>query len=905
MNSLTNDGHASPGGERRMADEIGDLLLAVRRGWALVAFATFVCLTVGVIYLARTGTTYKGFARVLVLQQGGRPWQIAGNAEAPRGGDTGDYIPTHVMIIKSPLIVRAALKRSGLGEDGLKDALTRLGVVRPDQAAKILEISYQSPSRDEALKMAGALVESYRDFLRKNYQNNANEVIQLITSARDQLGTEIKELEAKYLDFHRTHPVLAATEDGRSLSLRRLDQLDSAQNDAMIRQVRLKTQLELGRKLAADGKGLWSIASALKMIGEGADVASAAAGADQAPRTPEQLRARLAEVEDERRTAEQMVENLRIEDAALSAERTPSEDEIDRAFRAEPEAAALLAQLKTATSRRDSIRRMTRSSSDPSYSQAQRRVTAIQEELVQLYAMKRPALVEELSRDDGQESRQAVQKAEAELVVLKAQEKVLRERLAKLDADSASAAKGNGTAGVSAGPVAPAGAAGAQATALLDSIEESLNAIGTMRAEIRRTFEDDLKASKDTELDRLTEANLRSNLDRARAMFNSVVEQLKQAQLVSDYSSINAETLHEPDVTDLRPRWIVVLALALVAGLSLGTVAAFVADSLDARIRTVPEIRRALDLSVLGLVPHLPHEAEAVDDQVGLICQSAPRSMLAESYKSIRTNLEFHRRDRKLQVLLITSPHSGDGKSTSASNLAISLAHAGRKVLLVDADLRRPSQHLLYNLSRDRGLVHVLKGLLPVHLVTQRTVVDNLDFISCGPEVVNPAELLASPACSEFIENVRELYDVVLIDSSPLLAVTDPCVLGAHVDGVVLIVRANTITRQEAERTTEMLRNLGKPVVGTVINGITREQTGLWYGHGYGYGPSCGYGQPDGYGYGYGYGYGRGSFSGRTREPGRTRSYAGQGPPRALEAGNPVEGADLPLNGTPGQTVVS
>ena len=122
---------------------------------------------------------------------------------------------------------------------------------------------------------------------------------------------------------------------------------------------------------------------------------------------------------------------------------------------------------------------------------------------------------------------------------------------------------------------------------------------------------------------------------------------------------------------------------------------------------------------MLGLIPQIPDNTASSVGSVGMISHDLPRSLVAEAYKSIRTRLDFHRRNHRLHVLLITSPSSGDGKSTSASNLAISMAHAGRKVLLVDADLRRPSLHTYFTLNRSQGLVQVLKDTAPVGHVIQ------------------------------------------------------------------------------------------------------------------------------------------------------------------------------------------
>src|SRR5262249_19814471 len=149
-------------------------------------------------------------------------------------------------------------------------------------------------------------------------------------------------------------------------------------------------------------------------------------------------------------------------------------------------------------------------------------------------------------------------------------------------------------------------------------------------------------------------------------------------------------------------------------------------------VRTVPEVRRLLEMPVIGIVPQLTAgEMEAVKT-VGLLTHRVPRSALAETYKATRTTLEFIRRNRQAHVLMVTSANPGDGKSTTASNLAIALARAGRRVLLVDADLRRASLHAIYDISRDMGLADLLEGEGAVSLPVQPTVVAKLDVIPSG-----------------------------------------------------------------------------------------------------------------------------------------------------------------------------
>jgi capsular exopolysaccharide synthesis family protein len=248
------------------------------------------------------------------------------------------------------------------------------------------------------------------------------------------------------------------------------------------------------------------------------------------------------------------------------------------------------------------------------------------------------------------------------------------------------------------------------------------------------------------------------------------------------------------------------------------------------------------DLVVLGQVALLPEVQSATMGPVALISYAKPRSYWAEAYRAIRTNIDFlRRRNQRLQVLLVTSFHAGDGKSTSTSNLAISFALAGRRVLLMDADLRRPSLERVHGLPSERGLSQLLKDLLPLHQGVQRSRIENLDVITAGPEVPNPAELLSTPHLVELLDEARQAYDVVLIDSPPLLAVADPAIVGAVVDGVVLVALPKTLRRHDVEHALELLRSLGTPILGMLINGIGHEDRGYGYSYGhYGYYGSSG-----------------------------------------------------------------
>ena len=310
-----------------------------------------------------------------------------------------------------------------------------------------------------------------------------------------------------------------------------------------------------------------------------------------------------------------------------------------------------------------------------------------------------------------------------------------------------------------------------------------------------KQFDQDQEKAKQFEEDLLAEANLRGKLERQRALFSTVVDQLKQAQFVSDYSSITAQVI-EPAQTPLRP------GLApgeLNPGLGPGGRLRG-GDGGCGGVRSPgpagPLARRAPPVDGSGGARPGGALARGPVRRDGPARPDQLRQASLVLGRGVPGHPDQHRlplrRNQRLQVLLVTSFHAGDGKTTAASNLAISFALAGRRVLLIDTDLRRPSLHKVHGLRIERGLSQLLKDLLPLHQGVQRSKIENLEVITTGPEVPNPAELLSSPHLAELLDEARQAYDVIVIDSPPLLAVADPAIVGAVVDGVILVAQPKT-----------------------------------------------------------------------------------------------------------------
>jgi polysaccharide biosynthesis transport protein len=255
--------------------------------------------------------------------------------------------------------------------------------------------------------------------------------------------------------------------------------------------------------------------------------------------------------------------------------------------------------------------------------------------------------------------------------------------------------------------------------------------------------------------------------------------------------------------------------LAAVIGFVLAASAAFVLEYLDDTIKTSTDVRTLLGLAPLGSVA--PIESEQLSDQ--LVVLNHPRSPQAEAYRGLRTNLQYSSIDRPLRSLLVTSANPQEGKSITAVNLAIAFAQSGQRVILVDADMRRPFQHKLLSLSNNAGLTNVLLDSDErISDVLQSVAVENLRVMPSGPLPPNPSEMLGSTRMEHLIESLQRESDIVIFDSPPVLAVTDSIVLGARVDGVLLVVEAGRARYIQVQRCKEALTKVGAPLLGVVLN---------------------------------------------------------------------------------------
>lgn len=269
------------------------------------------------------------------------------------------------------------------------------------------------------------------------------------------------------------------------------------------------------------------------------------------------------------------------------------------------------------------------------------------------------------------------------------------------------------------------------------------------------------------------------------------------------------------------------LFLGLLIGLAVGVLAALLRTSLDTRIRGEADLRKVTDGPLLG---GISFDTQATKKP--LLTQSPPQSPRAESFRQLRTNLQFANISDKARTVLVTSSLPGEGKSTTATNLAIALAQAGQSVCLVDADLRRPMVSEYLGLDRSAGLTTALVGIAEVEDLLQPWGGDNLFVLTSGQIPPNPSELLGSDEMKSLLSRLEISFDAVIIDAPPLLPVTDAAVLSQHVGGVVIVVGTQKLRGQDLEKSINALELVGSNILGFVLNRL----------------PSKG---PDAYAYGY------------------------------------------------------
>jgi non-specific protein-tyrosine kinase len=324
-------------------------------------------------------------------------------------------------------------------------------------------------------------------------------------------------------------------------------------------------------------------------------------------------------------------------------------------------------------------------------------------------------------------------------------------------------------------------------------------------------------------------ADTQNQIAALQQKLNSLQINYGQLLTVIGQGAVNTLSIVEPAVVPDGPlpsskMRTVMLAAAVGLVLALGT--AFLLEYLDDTIKTPSDVEKAMHLTTLAGVSRIPGDRY----REKLITVKHPRSPISEAYRVLRTNLQFSSLDHPVRTLVVTSPNPVEGKSTTVANLGVVLAQDGKRVILVDADLRRPVQHRVFQVENDRGLTDVLlDGDAPLEGHLKPTGIENLRLLNTGPLPPNPSELLGSQRMVKLIARLKEEADVILFDTPPSLAVTDASVLAAQTDGVVLVTDVGRTRRNLAKESVERFQQVGVNLFGVVLNRLKPGRGGHYY----------------------------------------------------------------------------
>lgn len=700
--------------------------LILRYFWLLLLFGgTGAALSY--LYCLKQPPVYQSTCDLLVTSEGK---QQAMPFEGYNGsGGPGNRMP-HAVLMGSPLVVSKAVEKHeleklpefvGMG-DPTRRIISELKVRPSDENTDVLYLSYRSGDPKTCQAVLAAVADSYSTFLGDTHQSISEDVLKLITEAKDVLLGQLTEKEANYQKFRQEAPLIFGT-------------------DAVAKNVHKE---------------------------------------------------RLAEIEGAR-------SKLIITSREKMADLSSLEEAVARGGNRE----ALTLIIRANDRNRDPLAKEPKSPAS---------------ELFPLL-LEEQMLLEDLGPDHP--------KVKALQRRIDLTRTFLTEAAAEERANAQNADKARPRGDVVA--------------TYIDSLRHEIGALQAKQKELDTLFEQERTAAKSLLSYEIQDETHRNDIQRTQLLFNGVVKRLEEMSLVKNYGGYKTSVISAPAMGYfVGPILAKYLLIGSLLGVFVGYGLAYVLEINDRGFRGPEEVSRELGMAVMGHIPEIElsrsdRKSKApVDPKI--VAFSRPKSHPAEAYRAIRTALYFSTRGERHKTLQVTSPNLGDGKSTTCANLAVSIAQSGKKVLLIDADFRRPRVHTLLGIENGIGMSSVIAGEAEIPDAVQATPVQNLWAMTSGPRPHNPSELLSLPKFDELLSILKEQYDFVLIDTPPLLAVSDPSVVAPRVDGVLLTMQISKQSRPEAKRAAHMLEGIGAKVVGVVINQVRGKAGYRYTAADYGYG---------------------------------------------------------------------
>lgn len=350
--------------------------------------------------------------------------------------------------------------------------------------------------------------------------------------------------------------------------------------------------------------------------------------------------------------------------------------------------------------------------------------------------------------------------------------------------------------------------------------------------------------------------NLKTEVDNKRALLQSLIKRQNEAGVSAELKDLGSSQIRIVDRAEVpreafKPNKKLNILMALAIGLMIGIGISFFLEYLDRSLKNKEDVERYIKLPTIGVIPSLDgnrkssHYSYAYEDYLGKeeykilpksiekIVHASAKSSISEAYRSLRTAILLSTPHSPPKTILITSSQPKEGKTATAVNIAISLAQLNKKVVIIDTDLRKPRISKIFMIYNRTGVSNFLAGTIPPNQIIFRTEIPNLYIIPSGPTPPNPAELLATPKMTSLLEGCKKTFNFIILDSPPLLAVTDAQILANKIDGVVFVVHGGVTPKEAVKLGREKLQNAN--IIGIVLNQINLEQHGYYYQHYYQY----------------------------------------------------------------------
>lgn len=784
------------------------------RFWTIAACAVVV-FTLAAIRTFRSTPIYEASTRILVERT--LPLMSSFEGAQERGDET--YFATQVKLISSKAVLEEALKDErvrGLFESGDALDVSRPGLVGaalhqvkgilggnpvrpaepweqlwrsvqvgPVSGTNLVDIKVRSSHPSQAALIANAVGKAYVDYSVAMHKENAVVAFEMLQEQRKEQERELAVAADARLAYRESATILQLGSSGQNnAALDRVAALNAEYTKVQLQRLKLSVATEAIRRAE---KGEQDISSLLSL---------------EPIRTDPKLMGPLKALSDE----SSMLELRRVE---LSS------------------AADMIARVQADGKGVESLLTVKVVRNDPvviDLCDALRRVRVDTEKALGIYGEKHPkvlALKEDMERLESglRDSILAVAASvEAERQILAKQAQTQRQHLAPQLHESVSAA----------------------ATAIRANYEMLVEHEKELTAALADQERLALEQARKSDVYR----RLVDDEERQKRVFDVILDRMKEADLTKDVGVTNVRIIQEASApqTPVKPDKKRGLLLGAFLGILLGLAAAYGFEHLDDTIKTPEEVEKRLGVPWLGYVPEIAANAAGAGGfaQRASHALKSPESAVTDSFRSIRTNIYFSGERGEVKSLVITSGMPGEGKTVFATNLAATIAQDGKRVLLVDADLRKPQVHEAFGLRREPGLTNLLVEGTPLcELVQIPSNGDgefgNLHVLTAGAPAPNPSELLGGAALGQFAREARESYDMVVYDLCPAMFVADAASLASSADGVIMVLKAAGTRRGAVTRTKQQLEAVSGKIIGAVLNRVRHKTLGD-YGYGYGYG---------------------------------------------------------------------